>query len=76
MGEDRNGDKARVTKRHLDGVTYLRDLSVEASDVPVGHVGHLGGEELLDVLAHDAFERDTRACVHDEGIPGAQVAVT
>ena len=65
-----------VIERHLDGVAHLGDLRVEASDVPVGHVGHLGGEELLDVLAHDAFERDTRACIHDEGIPGAQVAVT
>ena len=64
-----------MVERHLDGVAHLCNLSVEATDVRVGHVRDLRGQQLLDVLPHDAFQGDARANVHDQGIPGAQVPV-
>ena len=64
-----------MVEGHLDRIAHLRDLGVQAANIRVGHVGNLGSEQLLDVLAHDAFKRDAGARVHDEGIPGAQVAV-
>ena len=65
-----------MVKGHLDRVTHLCDLFVEAANVLVGNVGNLGGEELLDVLPHDSLECDTSACIHDERIAGTQVTVT
>ena len=64
-----------MVKRHLDRVTHLRNLIVETTDVLVCDVGNLGGEQLLDILTHDALEGDARAGVHDERIAGTQVSV-
>ena len=55
-----------MVERHLDRVTYLRDLIVEATDVLIGDVGDLGREELLDVLANDPFEGNASASVDHE----------
>ena len=64
-----------MVKGHLDRVAHLRNLIVQTTDVFVRDVGDLGGEQLLNILAHDALERDARAGVHDEGVAGAQVSV-
>ena len=64
-----------MIERHLNGVPDLRNLIVEATDVLIRDVGNLGGQQLLDVLAHDALERDTRAGIHNEGVARTQVSV-
>ena len=66
---------SEMVERHLDRVAHLSDLIVETTDVLVRDIGNLGGEQLLDILAHDALERDARAGIHDEGVAGAQVSV-
>ena len=64
-----------MAEGQFDGVTDLLDLRVEAADVRVGHVRHLGCEELLDVGTHDALQRVARALVDDHGVTGTQVPV-
>ena len=64
-----------MVKGHLDRVTNLSDLIVEATDVLVRDIGNFGGEQLLNVLAHDALERDARTSIRDERVAGAQVSM-
>ena len=74
-GEPVLGEQLVVHERQLDRVGDLLDLTVEATDVVVGDVGHLLEHELLDLGAGQLLEQEPGARVEQHRVSRAEGSV-